>query len=68
LVFVGFVVFGLVVFVLLVGSSSIVTNTFASRGDLTFLAGSLLIPLYAFWNVRRANPALQGTRDEAARG
>ena len=41
LVFVGFVVFGLVVFALLVGSSSVVTNTFASPGDLTFLAGSL---------------------------
>ena len=53
---------------LLVGSSSVVTNTFASPGDLTFFAGSLLIPLYAFWNVRRANPALQGTRDDAARG
>ena len=26
-----------------------------------------VIPLYAFWNARRANPALQGTRDEAAR-
>ena len=60
LVFVGFVVFGLVVFALLVGSSSIVTSTFASLGDLTFLAGSLLIPLYVFWNLRTASPALQG--------
>ena len=67
LVFFAFLLVGLVVVALLVGSWSVLTSSLASPGNLTFFVGSLLVPFYAGLKFRRANPPLQGTRDKAAR-
>jgi len=66
-VFFGCLILSLVVLSFATGSASMVVATLVSPGDALFFVALTLVPLWAFFTTGRANPTLQGTRDEAAR-